>query len=88
MVRHMVRPAPDAFLCVNIASISLSPFLFQYPVQYSATTDDHQPNTMLFRRGRSQSYIRHILDAYESGAVRYESVKLKGWFREIVGMGW
>ena len=60
----------------------------QYPVQYSATTDDHQPNTLLFRRSRSQSYIRTLLDAYDAGAVRYESVKLKAWFREIVGMGW
>lgn len=60
----------------------------QYPVQYSATTDDHQPNTMLFKRGRSQPYIRHLLDAFDAGCVRYESVKLKSWFRDIVGMGW
>lgn len=60
----------------------------QYPVKYSATTDDHQPNTMLFKRGKSQSYIRHLLTAYEMGCVRYESIKLKAWFREIVGMGW
>lgn len=60
----------------------------QYPVQYSATTDDHQPNTMLFRRSRSQPYIRHLLDAYDAGCMRYESVKLKAWFRDIVGMGW
>ncbi len=60
----------------------------QYPVQYSATLDDHQPNTMLFRKAKSQSYIRHLVDAYESGGVRYESVKLKAWFREIIGMGW
>ena len=60
----------------------------QYPVKYSATTDDHQPNTMLFKRGKSQSYIRHLLTAYEMGCVRYESIKLKAWFREIIGMGW
>lgn len=60
----------------------------QYPVRYSATTDDHQPNTMLFKRGRSQSYIRHLIDAYEAGAMRYESVKLKAWFRDLVGMSW
>lgn len=60
----------------------------QYPVQYSATTDDHQPNTMLFKRARSQPYIRHLIDAYDNGCMRYESVKLKGWFRDIIGMGW
>lgn len=58
----------------------------QYPVQYSATTDDHRPNTMLFKRARGQPYIRHLLDAYDNGCVRYESVKLKSWFRDIVGM--
>lgn len=60
----------------------------QYPVQYSATTDDHQPNTMLFKKRRSQPYISHLLDAFDMGAVRYESVKLKAWFRDIIGMGW
>lgn len=60
----------------------------QYPVMYSATTDDHQPNTMLFKRGRSQSYIRQLISAYEMGCVRYETVKLKAWFRDIMGMEW
>lgn len=60
----------------------------QYPVMYSATTDDHQPNTMLFKRAKSQAYIRQLITAYEMGAVRYESVKLKAWFRDIMGMGW
>lgn len=60
----------------------------QYPVKYSATTDDHQPNTMLFRRAKSQSYIRQLITAYDAGAVRYESVKLKAYFRDIMGMCW
>lgn len=60
----------------------------QYPVMYSATTDDHQPNTMLFKRGKSQAYIRQIISAYEMGAMRYENIKLKSWFRDIMGMGW
>lgn len=58
----------------------------QYPIVYSATTDDHRPNTLLFKRGRSQPYIRQLVAAYECGAVRYESVKLKSWFRDIMGM--
>lgn len=60
----------------------------QYPVKYSATTDDHMPNTILFKQLRSQSYIARLLEAYNYGAVRYESVKLKGMFREILGMGY
>lgn len=60
----------------------------QYPVRYSATTDDHLPNTMLFKSLKSQGYIAALISAYNVGAVRYENVKLKGWFREIVGMGW
>lgn len=60
----------------------------QYPVKYSATTNDHRPNTLLFSRGKSQPYIKTIIAAYERGAMRYESVKLKAWFRDIIRMSW
>lgn len=60
----------------------------EYRVQYSATTDDHMPNTMLFKQAKRTSYIKYLLDAYNAGAVRYESVKIKAMFREIVGFSW
>lgn len=75
----------DSLQMVFYVSLNYNP---EFPVRYSATTDDHQPNTMLFKRGSGNTYIRHLLDAYQAGAVRYESIKIKSWFREIVGMGY
>lgn len=57
-----------------------------FPIKYSATTDDHMPNTLLFKRARQNPYIRYLMDAYDCGAVRYESIKLKGMFRDIMRM--
>lgn len=57
-----------------------------FPIRYSATTDDHLPNTLLFKHVRQNVYIRTMLDAYECGAVRYEGQKLKAWFRDIMRM--
>lgn len=53
---------------------------------YSATTDDHKPNVMLFARGKKIPFLKNIIDAYECGAVYYESLKLKSWFRDIMRM--
>lgn len=57
----------------------------QFPLMYSATTDDHRPNIMLLKHGRSQPFIKQLISAYEMGCVRYESVKLKAMFRDIMG---
>lgn len=53
---------------------------------YSVTTEEHKPNVMLFNAGRKLGWLRTLIDAYECGAVRYESIKLKGWFRDIMRM--
>lgn len=53
---------------------------------YSVTTDDHKPNVMLFKTGRKISWLKRLIDSYECGAVRYESMKLKNWFRDIMRM--
>ncbi len=58
----------------------------QYPKVYSVTTDDHKPNVMLFHAGRKLPWLKNLQDAYEMGAVRYESIKLKNWFRDIMRM--
>ena len=58
----------------------------QNPNKYSATTDDHKPNVMLIKNVRRMNSFAHLIDAYKSGAIRYESIKLKGWFREIMKM--
>lgn len=59
----------------------------QYPRMYSATTDDHKPNIMLFKAGiKTSASLRAILDAYTYGAMRYENIKLKNNFRDIMRM--
>lgn len=54
--------------------------------KFSATTDDHQPNVMLMRYGKQQGNMKHLIAAYNYGAVRYESIKLKSWFKDIMRM--
>lgn len=58
----------------------------QNPNKFSATTDDHQPNIMLIKNAKRMNSFSHLIDAYNMGAIRYESVKLQGWFRDIMRM--
>lgn len=58
----------------------------QYTQVYSVTTDDHKPNVMLFNAGRKLPWLKNLQDAYNMGAVRYESIKLKNWFKDIMRM--
>lgn len=58
----------------------------QYGHVYSVTTDDHKPNVMLFKAGRKLPWLKNLQDAYEAGAVRYENMKLKNNFRDIMRM--
>jgi hypothetical protein len=58
----------------------------QYRHVYSVTTDDHKPNVMLFHAGRKLPWLKALQDAYEMGAVRYENMKMKNWFRDIMRM--
>lgn len=53
---------------------------------YSVTTDDHKPNMLLFKSARKLPVIKALMDAYNYGAVRYEDIKLKNSFREIMRM--
>lgn len=58
----------------------------QSPIVFSATTDDHKPNVMLFAACKNEKYIQNIKKAYQLGCVRYESLQLKNDFREIMRM--
>lgn len=58
----------------------------QNPNKYSATTQDHKPNVMLIKNAKRMASFKHLIDSYNMGAIRYESVKLKNWFREIIRM--
>lgn len=58
----------------------------QFPHKYSVTTQDHKPNMMLMASARKLGFMKKLMDAYQMGAVRYESVKLKNAFRDIMRM--
>lgn len=58
----------------------------QCPKKYSVTTDDHKPNVMLFHSAKKLAFMKKLMEAYQLGAVRYESMKLKNWFRDIMRM--
>lgn len=53
---------------------------------YSVTTDDHKPNMLLLKTAKKLPVIKCLLEAYGCGAVRYEDIKLKNAFREIMRM--
>lgn len=53
---------------------------------YSVTIEEHKPNIMLFNAGKKLPWLKTLIDAYQCGAVRYESIKLKNWFRDIMRM--
>lgn len=57
-----------------------------HPMKYSATTDDHKPNVLLFHGAQQMPFIKEIRDAYDRGCVRYESMRLKNDFRDIIRM--
>lgn len=58
----------------------------QYPMKFSVTTDDHKPNIMLFSAAKKFKWLQKLIEAYRMGCVRYESIKLKNWFRDIMRM--
>ncbi len=53
---------------------------------FAATTEDHRPNTLLLKGFKGAPQLKKLKAAYDAGCVRYESAKLKSWFRDIVRM--
>lgn len=72
---------PDTWLFYVSNDVDL-----QFPKKYSVTTDDHKPNVMLFNSAKKLGFMKKLMDAYQLGAVRYENMKLKNWFRDIMRM--
>ena len=56
----------------------------QYRYKYSTTTQDHKPNIALMKG--TSPFINALVTAYRNGFVRYENIKLKAWFLEIMRM--
>ena len=61
-------------------------FDLQFGKVYSVTTDDHKPNVMLLQAGKKLPWLKSLIEAYQMGAVRYENMKMKNWFRDIMRM--
>ena len=53
-------------------------------IQYSATTQDHQPNRLILSGQFQGAGIRLFKAAYECGNMRFENQKIKGWVRDIM----
>lgn len=51
---------------------------------YSTTTKDHQPNTILFKSPRKSPVFFLMIQQFEYGAVRFENLKCKSVFLEIL----
>ena len=60
----------------------------QYRLKYAVTTKDHKPNVMLFAAGKKLMWLKNLITAYQNGAIRYENIKLKNWFRDIMRMAY
>ena len=58
----------------------------KYPKMYSVTTDDQKPNLMLIKSASKLAWMKNLISAYQMGAIRYESIKLKSMFRDIMRM--
>lgn len=56
----------------------------QHPHKFAATTDDQQPNIGLIRTLKQFESFKFLMQCYTGGQVRYESVKLKNMFRDIM----
>lgn len=48
-----------------------------FPVRFALTADDHTPNTLMIK-GRRNPYISNLVACYQDGALRFETVKIKG----------
>lgn len=56
----------------------------QNPNKFAATTNDHKPNVMLIKSAKNMRCFKHLYEYYCEGMIRYESIKIKNWFREIM----
>ena len=56
-----------------------------FPVRFALTDDDHNPNTLIVR-GRRNPYITNLINCYAAGALRFESVKIKGAMLKAIAL--
>lgn len=56
-----------------------------FPVRFALTDDDHNPNTLIVR-GRRNPYIANMINCYAAGALRFETVKIKGAILKAIAL--
>lgn len=54
--------------------------------KYSVTTDDQKPNIMLLKSASKLAWMKNLIAAYRMGCIRYENIKIKSMFRDIMRM--
>lgn len=54
---------------------------------YAATTESHEPNTLLLKGSKASVHLKNLKQAYDLGCVYYENQRLHNWFKDIVRMG-
>lgn len=55
---------------------------------YCVTKTDHSVNTYLIKSAKQNYHINSLLKAYEHGYLRFENIKIKGAFMEIIKLIW
>lgn len=57
-----------------------------YPLKYSLTMKDHQPNTMFLKNKSKAGHFKVFLDNYKLGNVRFETMNIKNITYEVIKM--
>lgn len=55
-----------------------------YPIIYSVTMKDHQPNMMFLKNKNRSIHFKAFLEAYQMGTLRFESVNIKNICYEVI----
>lgn len=57
-----------------------------YPIVYSLTLKDHQPNTMFFKSINQKGHFKTFVENYKIGNVYFENINIKNIIYEILQM--
>ena len=57
-----------------------------FPMRYSITLKDHQPNTLLFKRLSQQGHLKALVENYKLGNVYFENMNVKNITYDVLKM--
>ena len=55
-----------------------------FPLIYSITMKDHQPNMMFLKNKNRSNHFKVFLEAYQMGTLRFESINIKNICYEVI----